>query len=1000
MSLATKLILGIMASNGGNSTNVNVNLVGITATTGKGIVGVSGTGVNVVLSGTSANTATNSFQTGTTAVASLSLNNLNSTTAFATPLMTIAHPFADGDIPNGGSVTLNDSNSNPVTVQMDQVALWPSGCVRMAALSFNCAETWSASTSKTYTVGSSATAPNNTPISGTWTGTSTAAIVSAFKAATAFQVRFTGFDAGAATYDIDVNRILTNYNDVIVGWGTSYPRGGYEVTKVGPVCVELHVWEYIRNQSTTKTQGYVRCDLYIKMPAPGGPYIIDGSVSQPNMWNTVPLSSTAEQFGNEQPRFMSVMEIFNSASRVAAVGGPNDLRTVTGISANFNTSTNRYTAANGAFFPQTGVAFSSTGTLPAGNMAAGVVYWPAYLGGGANPVLATAKVIAGTMETGQYRNWSQGLGVGVGDILFNTTNNTWYYYTSPGNTSSSGTGPSGTGSGITDGTATCDCCSLRFTTQGSGTITAYPVYGSFAAAACSFVDQVGNPLWVGAGAFPDIYPGHDFTYLTTKTKFVPPYAPVTTVAPGAAIPLYTDYSPTQAVGGLPAQGIDSSGDGDGDQRIGYVSEWAVCSLFQPTQPKYVRSTIQMALSIMNFPGIYMYDESGGHPFVANNGTNNSGTPYTNFPNLIPAWTANNTPGSFPSAVYARGATWSAWNTSVQNQTGYNSQYYVDNSHFPCTWQIPWLKTGRTIFLEQGLTHANASCFMTYNGSQVLGGYTYQPLIAGFKNSDQLRGFAWAWRTLFQAIYIIPNSHSMYPYLRDVYDDNAKWQALRIPTFPANQQVLGYWPNDVEQGVSGGVGGWAAWMGFFCMHSLNMEDWRGGLTPNEATHHYWGTAADFYAKQWQIWDPALNAGAPNYCATYRTVYGPNTSNWTTAYTDPAVVNTQTYNTGNAQTVAPYPAFPFDNDNSPPFGSTPYFELAAGNHNAFNYYGNMGRMAAKIRTLAKPSDTLVASFLSAFTANIKARTGVSTDGGFTWGYTDGGGSGINPLTFACF
>ena len=932
----------------------------------------------------------------------VTLNNINSTTSFAAPLMTIGHMFADGDVPAGGSVTMLDSTSNPVTVQMDQVALWPSGCVRSVALSFNCAETWSASTSKTYTVNSSATAPNNTPNSGTWGGTSKAAVIAAFLAASAFQVRFTGFDAGGATYDIDVNRILSTYNDIVPsGWGTSYPRGGYEFTKIGPVCIELHMWEYIRNQASPfKTQGYTRCDICIKMAAPGGPYAIDGWISQPNMWNTVPLSSSAEQFGNKQPRFASVIEIFNGASRVAAVGGPNDPRTVTATNTNFNTSTNRYTAAAGAFFPQTGVAFTSTGSLPAGNMATNTVYWPAYLPGTANPYLISAKALAGTIETGQYRNWAQSLAVGVGDIVFNTTNNIWYRYTSAGNTSGSGTGPSGTGSGITDGTATCDCCSLQFTSQGSGTITAFPVYPSFAGAACSFVDQVGNPLWVGAGAFPDIYPGHDFTHLTTKTKFVAPYNNVTTVTPGAAVPLITNLSPSQSVAGLPSQGIDTSGDGAGDQRVGHVSEFGVCSLFQPAQPRYVRTVIQMPLVFMNFPGVYMYDESGGHPFIANNGTNNSGTPYANFPSLIPGWTAGNTAGSNPTTVQARGADWSAWDISVQNQTGYNNQYYFDSSHFPCLWQIGWLKTGRTIFLEQGLTHANAGTFMTFNGSQTLSGYTYQPLIAGLKNSDQLRGFGWAWRTLFQAMYIIPNSHSMYPYFRDVYDDNAKYQALRIATFPANQLPLGYWPNDVEAGVSGGVGGWAAWMGFFCMHAINIEQWRGGLTPNEAANHYWGVVADFYARQWQIWDPALDIGAPNYCATYRTVYGPNTSNWTTAYTDPGVVNTQTYNTGNSQTVAPYPAFPFDNDNSPGFGTVPYFELAAGNHKAFNYYGNMGRMAAKIRTLANPSDPIPVRYLSQFTANIKARSGVSTDGGFTWGYTDGGGSGINPLTFCCF
>lgn len=927
----------------------------------------------------------------------LSLNNINASSSYATPLLTIVHAFADGDVPVGGSVTMLDSTSNPVTVQMDQVARWPSGCVRMAALTFKCAETWAASASKNYNVNSSATAPNNTVVSATWGGTTKAAIIAAFKAASAFQFVFTGFDAGAATYDMDVTRILNSYSDVTAGWGASYPRGGYEFTKMGPACVEMHFWEYIRNQATGNTHGYVRCDAWIKMAAPGGPYDIDARFTQPNMWNTVPLSSVAEQFNNKQRRFAAVVEIFNSGSRVGACGGPNDLRATTVTNANFNTSTNQLTAAYNSFFPQTGVAFSSTGSLPAGNMAASTIYWPAYVGQGANPYLMTQKLYVGQIENGQYNNWVQSQTRNVGDIDFNTTNNLFYICTTAGTTSNTGTGPTGTGSGIADGSVVWTCISLQFTSTGSGTITAYPVYATFPAGmAMPIVDQSGNPTRVGSGAFPDIYPGHDFAYLTTKTKFVPPYNAVTLVTPGASVPLNTNFSPSQATGGLPTIAIDATGDGDGDQRIGYVSEYAVGSLYQPAEPRYLRSTIQFALSVMQMPINYMFDESGGHPFIGNNGTNNSGTPYTFNGNalsagLIPLWNENNRAGNASAGVAARGDTWSRWDNADQNQGSYFGQYYFPMSHYPCAWQIPWLKTGRSIFLEQGLTNANSMCFMTYLGTKTISGTTYRCLIGGDISSDQLRAFGWGRRSLCQAMYIVPDDHPLQNYIRDLYDTNAKYAAAQLGTLAANQAVLGFFPNSVEQGVAGGVGGWAPWMGFFLMLQNNMEQWRGGLTTQEAANKYWGQVADYHAAQWKIWDPAIDPNAVNYASLYRQTYGPTPGDWTTCYTNPSTLNAATYTTGNSQ-IAPYPSAPYDID-APG-------NIIAADPKAHNWYGHMMRAAAKIRTLSKPSDTLAANVLAQLTANIKNRTGKSTEGGNTWGYVNSLGQNYNNLVFAIF
>ncbi len=921
-----------------------------------------------------------------------SLNNLSGKVSFAKPMVSFVQVFADGDIPAGGSVTATDSGGNPVAVQMDQIATWPSGCVRKAELTFVCAETWGASASKNYSINSSASAPDNSPNSVTWGGTTAAAWVAALAAASNFKVVFTGFDAGSATYDMQVNRIIRTYNNVTSGWGTSYPRGGWEVVKQGPACLEFRFWEYIENVSSSKTHGYVRVDMTIKCAAPAGPYDIDCWVSMPNIWNTVPLSSAAEQFGNKAGRFAAIAEIYNGATRVEAGGGANDPRAVTISNANFNTATNRIRAALNSFFPQCGVAFSSSGTLPSGNMSASDVYYPVYPYSGANPWLIRERSSALAIDNNAYHNWAANQAVGVGDLYFNATSNIFYICRQAGTTSSSGTGPSGTGAGINDGTATWDCISVVFTSQGTGTITAYPVYAAFPSCGYAIVDQKGNPLHVGTGSFPEIFPGHDFPYLTTASKFTPPYNLVATVEP-TVITLATNYNPHQNIGGLPSFAIDSTGDGVGDQRVGYLSEWAVGSLFQPAEPRFVYSVIQQSISWLNYPWSFMFDESGGHPLVANNGTNNSGAAYTHLPNPIPGWNEFNIAGHASPGIAARGNTWSAWSLTARDWNGFNGQYYFDDTHYPCTWQVPYLKTARYIFLCQAIAHTASNCAMTYNATKTVGGATYRCIIGAETNSDQLRGWGWGTRTLVQCMYLMPDRHPMQNYIRDLYNDTGKYHAVRLASLPANQQVLGFFPNAVEQGVRGGVGGWAPWMGFITMVPFNMEQWRGGLTSQEASKGYWGQAADFFAKQWQIWDPAIDPKAPNSMTAYRLTYGPTPGNWSTSYTTAADVANHSYSTNNIE-IAPYPTYPYDHDNDATH------MIAPGNINAWNYYGNMGRMALKIRTLGKPSDTLAANVLAQFTANIIRITGRSTEGGFRWGYLDHGGSGVNPLAFCCF
>ncbi len=816
----------------------------------------------------------------------LTLNNIAPATTYTTPFVSYSQPFADGDIPAGGSITATDSNSNPVTVQMDAVALWPSGSPRWAVISHACAETFAGASVKTYTLGSSASAPNNTPNSGTWGGSTATAWAATLAANSDIKAVYSGFDAGASTYTVSMNTIFSTYtyapNDA---WGTAYPTGGWSITKQGPVCIEFHGWQYIVNDTApNKTQGYVRCDIWVKAWSPTGPYEVDVRTSLPNMWNTVPLSSGAEQFNQKATRWATLLTVKNGGSTVFNAGGPSDTNAVTVANANFNTGTNTLTAALNSFFPQTGVVFASSGTLPSG-ISANTIYWPAYINGGtANPWICTQRVHAAFFEqNGTTTSWAANTAYAVGTYR---KNGTTIYICSQAGTSASSGGPTGAGSGIVDNTCKWDSVTVIFGSQGTGTISAYPVYAAFPSTAWHVGDAGGDPVWIGSGTRPQIFPGHDFSYLTTKSKFTPCY----NISAGfqttnQAVPV---YGPNINFGGI-QWALAATGDGPGDQRIGFISGNSVSSLYNPSDPYYLRACIQASLNWSQYVLGFMNDESGGNPFVGNNGTNNSGTPYTNLPALISGWNGGNVAGSVSAGIVSRGAAWSAWSSAYADQDGYGGQYYATSyaAHMPALWQIAYLKTGRPCFLEQGIQQANTQCFASYQGKQTLSGTTYYCLINGNYASCQLRSWAWSLRSLTQLTYMIPANHIFYPVIRDYYNDNAAFQAALIPTYSAAQATFGML-RCLDHGGTGNTsqGHLAPWMGYFLYITVAMEVWRGGLTGATAGTNF-KTLIDYMAAQWNLYTAAVDPNAINYISAYDLIYSPisgGSGGYTSSYTN--------------------------------------------------------------------------------------------------------------------
>lgn len=72
---------------------------------------------------------------------------------------------------------------------------------------------------------------------------------------------------------------------------------------------------------------------------------------------------------------------------------------------------------------------------------------------GTSAVHSTATAYSKGAVVAQYRQWATSQAVTVGQVWYNATNDNTYTCTTAGTTNATGTGPSGTGTGITDGTA-------------------------------------------------------------------------------------------------------------------------------------------------------------------------------------------------------------------------------------------------------------------------------------------------------------------------------------------------------------------------------------------------------------------------------------------------------------------------------------------------------------------------------------------------------------------
>ncbi len=476
-----------------------------------------------------------------------------------------------------------------------------------------------------------------------------------------------------------------------------------------------------------------------------------------------------------------------------------------------------------------------------------------------------------------------------------------------------------------------------------------------------------------------IFPGHDFAYITAS-KAIPPYNINAGYNTSTGTPPV--YYPNMLYGGLYWY-QDTTGDSPGDQRIGYVDQFGVSSIYNPADPIQLRGSLISAMCYDQAVNSYMYDETNGLPFVANNGPSNDGTPNPNFPSVIPTWGTSFNPGwanviGNGFRAHTRGNNWGAWAVAEKDLSGFAFQGYSDNSHAPFPCFVAYLKTGDPLTMKQGIAQADGAIVTAYCNGTILSDGSTKVYCVGNANvgSLQCRDLAWLTRTLFQAHYMTSDDNPFKQVLADYYRDNFRFTAdYYTNTMHARGKVFG---NIITSNFGGGGMAQSCFSYSFYDMVVSMEMWRGGQVAGTATDVT--TTFNYLRNYYDIYLPS-GGDALYYTGAYGLSTGTTQFDYSTCYiTGPAVASATYVNGFNQNMVAPYTENRLYNHEAG--GAVPWI-LSPNGYATTVAYTVIGRAALTIRNAADPADSTMATLKATWDTKISAGTGISTaTGGIPW------------------
>jgi hypothetical protein len=320
------------------------------------------------------------------------------------------------------------------------------------------------------------------------------------------------------------------------------------------------------------------------------------------------------------------------------------------------------------------------------------------------------------------------------------------------------------------------------------------------------------------GTRPTVLVGHDFTYLTTKSKALCPY--ISSVTVNQQISQTVSFSQGSCYF---KPNINGTGDSETDDIVGHLTHHSAQQLYRPFDINLHTLNLCIAAAWAE-QGYWMHDERYGLIPVVNQ---------TTYPNFAAPVGSNAQWSTFvPQQSYGGPIT-----VPVGAQGGADDggdDQYIGSNHSPCPQVLPYLKTGDHIWVEQLVNDFNKRNLGNFYGVVTVGAVTGYKLWAFAKfnsnnNTDDGlgsggRGMGWALRSFGFALHFMPSGRPEKQYMVDQMSLNAQVAAACPATFPAGAQALGNFSGLNKQPT--GEYDYAAYFDDIQFWCWALEAWRG------------------------------------------------------------------------------------------------------------------------------------------------------------------------------
>jgi hypothetical protein len=296
----------------------------------------------------------------------------------------------------------------------------------------------------------------------------------------------------------------------------------------------------------------------------------------------------------------------------------------------------------------------------------------------------------------------------------------------------------------------------------------------------------GTRPWVGVGgaAKPSYMVAHDVVYATRRSRCLPPYDYVWANAlPASVKRLGSDPGYTINVSRLTSN-IDGTGNDLDDDRYGYLSVHSAALLLNPLDATREKAVLAYGWSWADWEQ-WICDERTG--WIVNTGTDSSTCPSPANPSF--------------QMYYGRNPGTPAWvGFGPQQAThGWNYGMYMETSHLPALWTMPYLRTGDAAFEEMALFTCAAVCASYDQGARnfTYEGVSYENVALGrYQDGGRVAGHFIRIQGVTDRM--MRDNHPCRGFVKRIMSENSKCAANGIPYGDPRMAPLGVFYTTVAE----------------------------------------------------------------------------------------------------------------------------------------------------------------------------------------------------------